>query len=661
MKSNINLVELIGETVKLKKVGREWQGCCPYHHDTTPSLKVDEEKGLWNCFSCNIGGTAYDWVMKRDSITFAEAKRRLDGYLTGEKVVVATYDYTDPDGKLLFQVVRYFPKSFSQRQPDDKGGWVNNLKGVESVLYKLPALAAAEVVWLCEGEKDANRLIAEGLVATTSPGGAGNWKPQYAAALQGKKVIAVPHNDAEGERYINQAMTSLKHVAREVQVCRLPGLDPKGDVSDWLDVGNDVRDLEKHCQQPDTEPRLEVKGGIYEFTWAAFAATMSRVREDRHGQTSAEVRVSTTTPGLDPVLTQSKLNLLSPRSQADLAKRLVEKAPSQDWEHIIELICQETLEAIRQGEPAVEIVTDTEALPEDLKYLLWPLLPEDKIAMIFGEGGTGKTTVAALVVIAVTLPWFDNPLHLVTSATVSPVLVLDWENELSDWKRLVGLLCQGQGLGNISFRYRRCGRPFADDFEAIQRQVVEHNIRLVVVDSVGEACGGDLREEVTLPFFRALRGLKGVSILLIHHTSKDKAEKRKTPFGSAYFWNQTRSIWEIRHVHEPGETEMEVALFHRKANFSQAFKPLAYHFTFAPGAIVVTGKPITSVKEFLAQLSHPQQILAYFRMDGRPKSVAELHETLDIPANSIAVALGRLKDKGQTVLLDGKWALAAKV
>src|SRR5215207_9540269 len=55
-----------------------------------------------------------------------------------------TYDYRDPDGKLLFQVVRYLPKGFSQRRPDGVGGWIWNLEGVKRVLYRLPGLLAAD-------------------------------------------------------------------------------------------------------------------------------------------------------------------------------------------------------------------------------------------------------------------------------------------------------------------------------------------------------------------------------------------------------------------------------------------------------------------------------------------------------------------------------------
>ncbi|MDP6494877.1 MAG: hypothetical protein QGI09_05565, partial [Dehalococcoidia bacterium] len=96
--------------------------------------------------------------------------------------ISATYDYTDEDGTLLFQTVRYDPKDFAQRQPDGKGGWKWNLEGVRRVLYRLPELLGAdpsEPVFIVEGEKDVDRLAGLGLVATTNPMGVKKWRPEY--------------------------------------------------------------------------------------------------------------------------------------------------------------------------------------------------------------------------------------------------------------------------------------------------------------------------------------------------------------------------------------------------------------------------------------------------------------------------------------------------
>ena len=91
--------------------------------------------------------------------------------------IVACYDYHDEQGKLLMQVVRMEPKTFRQRRPDGDG-WSWSVKDVRLVPYRLPELVAAPdaVVYLVEGEKDADRLASLGLVATCNAGGAGKWR-----------------------------------------------------------------------------------------------------------------------------------------------------------------------------------------------------------------------------------------------------------------------------------------------------------------------------------------------------------------------------------------------------------------------------------------------------------------------------------------------------
>ena len=162
------------------------------------------------------------------------------------RTIAATYDYCDETGSLLFQVVRYEPKKFKQRRPNGKDGWVWNLEGVDPVLYKLPELMAADPskpVFFVEGEKDVERLIAVGLVATTNPMGAGKWKPEYARCLKGRSVVVVPDNDKDGGDHAAAVALSLQGLAKIVKVLELPGLPEKGDTSDWLDQGHDIEEF----------------------------------------------------------------------------------------------------------------------------------------------------------------------------------------------------------------------------------------------------------------------------------------------------------------------------------------------------------------------------------------------------------------------------------
>jgi hypothetical protein len=99
--------------------------------------------------------------------------------------IVAAYDYTDADGTLLYQVVRLQPKSFRHRKPDGKGGWV--WQGSERrVLYRWPDLIKYPdaTVFVCEGEKDADRIAALDHCATTVA--SGEWTSDCIKALAGR-------------------------------------------------------------------------------------------------------------------------------------------------------------------------------------------------------------------------------------------------------------------------------------------------------------------------------------------------------------------------------------------------------------------------------------------------------------------------------------------
>lgn len=74
IKSSVDIVTLFGDFgVKLEKKGSGYMGCCPWHDDKTPSLSVDKEKGLYNCFGCGESGDVFNLVMKVKGLDFKEA------------------------------------------------------------------------------------------------------------------------------------------------------------------------------------------------------------------------------------------------------------------------------------------------------------------------------------------------------------------------------------------------------------------------------------------------------------------------------------------------------------------------------------------------------------------------------------------------------------
>ncbi len=232
IKSNIfhlwdNQAKRIVSVEAKKKEGRYWIALCPFHPDKNrPNLYIDEEKEKYHCFACNRKGFLYNPDYRKLRYSY-------------HRNIAATYNYKDEKGNVLYQVVRYHPKGFSQRRPDGNDDWIWNMKGVNPVPYHLPEIIQSiEPVMIVEGEKDVESLRRMGFIATTSPMGAGKWRESYNKYLKGKEVILIPDNDRPGYQHCQNIGQSLRGIAKKIKWLELPGLEEKEDISDWIDKGN---------------------------------------------------------------------------------------------------------------------------------------------------------------------------------------------------------------------------------------------------------------------------------------------------------------------------------------------------------------------------------------------------------------------------------------
>lgn len=225
---------------------------CPAHNgETYASLSVKTRKDndgiVVKCFGkCEVGAVldAIGWHARELFDEPREAVAPLKDFVVDDAPrIVARYTYTDADGTIVGQVLRKEPKGFLQRRPNGRGGW--EYKAGPPVLYRLPEVLAAvregRQVYVVEGEKDADRLAAEGQAATCNAMGAGAWKPEHAEALHGAYVTVVADKDAPGVEHVRQVVESLTGVAASVTVVQAAA---GKDVSDHLDAGRALDELE---------------------------------------------------------------------------------------------------------------------------------------------------------------------------------------------------------------------------------------------------------------------------------------------------------------------------------------------------------------------------------------------------------------------------------
>ena len=176
------------------------------------------------------------------------------------------YHYHDADGALILDVIRTINGSprFLQRAPDGKWS-VKHIPNHDKLLYRLPGLRASgdATVWITEGEKDADRLHDELLIATCNIGGAGKWRDEYADEFRGKHCVILQDNDQAGRDHTAKVARSLVGTAASVKVLLPPGLPEKGDVSDWLDDSGTVEELERLARDaPEYRPVPQPNGRI---------------------------------------------------------------------------------------------------------------------------------------------------------------------------------------------------------------------------------------------------------------------------------------------------------------------------------------------------------------------------------------------------------------
>jgi hypothetical protein len=228
--------------------GRWWDGRCPAHDDRSASFSwADGERALiGKCHAgCTIQMIASALGIDMRQLSYANGQAPAPNIVA--RRMVATYDYVDPAGRVLYQVCRFEPKDFRVRRPDGNGGFVWSLNGVRVVPYRLDEIAEARRVYIVEGERDADTLAEQGLIATCNHGGAGKWRDDHTAALVAAgvpEVVVLRDNDEAGLAHAAEVARSCSAAGLRVKRLELDGIPLKGDVTDWIAAGHNGKELD---------------------------------------------------------------------------------------------------------------------------------------------------------------------------------------------------------------------------------------------------------------------------------------------------------------------------------------------------------------------------------------------------------------------------------
>ena len=242
-------------------------------YGTHGSLKLDLGKGTWFDHENDVGGGVVDLLLREvPELAKAEpgsiadylhnefglekrengARYDLEGMRTPPtpRTVVATYQYRDESGAVLYEIDRIEwiengkrRKIFPQYKMKD-GQRLTKKFDARSVLWRLPEiLASTGLVIIGEGEKTVQALVEHGFDATTADGGSKNWNLTHSASLRDRDVLILPDNDDAGRAHADKVAASLKDFAVSVRILELPDLPHKGDAYDWFKAGHTATEL----------------------------------------------------------------------------------------------------------------------------------------------------------------------------------------------------------------------------------------------------------------------------------------------------------------------------------------------------------------------------------------------------------------------------------
>lgn len=322
----------------------------------------------------------------------------------------------------------------------------------------------------------------------------------------------------------------------------------------------------------------------------------------------------------DGVLTAADFNVSSLRARQDRASWLARRAQTGellDWAGVLEVFCLRVLEAERQGQPVTHLRDVPKPTADEFFEVLGWRVPRRHPACLFADGGSLKSYLALFTGGRLTLGG-------------ARVLYVDWETDARDHRlRLERLF----GPDMPDLLYHRAERPLTVEVDGLRRQVRDHGVEYVILDSVAYACDGPPEAaEVAGRYFRALRGLKVGSLSLAHINRSETGEHK--PFGSVFWSNSFRQTWFAKRDHEsPDGRSVTVALFCRKSNLGPSDESLGLTVAFGETHTTITRVNLADVESFASQLPVWQRMVSALRPG--PLTADELAARIEAKVDTI--------------------------
>jgi hypothetical protein len=307
-----------------------------------------------------------------------------------------------------------------------------------------------------------------------------------------------------------------------------------------------------------------------------------------------------------------------------------DEQPQFDWVGVIDAACIQTLQAERTGDESLALDDAPDMVEATVN--VWGLqIPLDGPSLLISPGGGLKSLV--LLLVAGTLALEGRT-----------VLYIDYEWTASRHKARKLRLFGAEPMPGL--RYIRCKGPLTHELPRLRKEVETHGVTFCVLDSVGMACEGPLKDDDTARGFYGALALLPPTMSAGHITKAQVAapDAERMAFGSAFFTNLARMNWDVRKVEDPVRQQATISIKGGKQNDGNRDPPVGLRFVFSPDMIAVSRVAVADEPELAAALTIPQRLPGALARG--PKTIAELAYELEAQVRSVEKALKRGEERG---------------